>query len=1052
MSKLNLTEAVLAILFASAAAGVFYTLHGQHDPALFTEINDVWFQSDLKRVSDNMTDRFSRGHYRVKVHPLHSLLTYSPTLLLRKSGFAPLQAVQLVTASIAGFYLLMYYALLRAIGCLRVDALVFSLLGACSAAALFWLSVPESYGLGATSIVIGLLLTATATHRRQAVWKYIAVSAMTLSVTVTNWMVGILATITAHNLKRAAIITLVAFFLVAILWGMEKQIFPTATFFIGDREEGRYLVWPSIRRIVSVLDTVFFHTMISPTITVAGTAGHDWPLLSMQNSVPGSSGLLGIAGILLWSLLLGLGLWALLSGNTPRAIRIALGLTLLGQLSLHTLYGDETFLYSLHFLPLLTSVAALSTLTHLRIPAMVIALALIPIAGANNWQKFSEAIALAASPRHEVKMHMLSRPQDPWPRSVGHVVLAQPGSLETEKSYHEPGGNFSPGVGTFGISLWLTDATGKPKVTSETIPLSNLSQSFLWTNGTVLPTVRTSTDFYATEWSQAKWGEWLLHVTVPDHVSLSSSLLIRSVGPAGGPIRELQWNGQFLLVNGRWSIAIAPLPSAVQLGEEATPDWEQSTGEARHLVSHGGWGFARIVLSKATQWTVSVRDEQPSGAPNLYSDKTAADLWLNLPDDRFQQSLNSQIAHLMMGLVGAETRPGDPTNYPLAWQRDGAYALVALARAGKLNTARHLSKQFAEKDFFGGFGPEADAPGLSLWALGTVADQLRHKEFDEWLWPHISRKVALIETMLQTSSNLYQKVEGPIVPKHKGNPNLSLLAEPVRDGLIVGKMDHHRPVLFVNAISYRGLVEAAKLANRLRHAEHARRWMLTANKLKTAWETKFAPPLSDNDRTFISAIWPSWVATAKRRDFEILADRRWEARHDTTGAYTTPPLWTYFELAETHQWLFLNRLDRMWATLHWFWDHQSSPGLYTWWEGTGEENSFGKWTRVRGWVNPPQVTPHYWTAAEMALLQMDMLGYVDENEEEPVLILGGGIPQEWVGREMDVRKLRVGNILLDWRWNGRSMSAVIHGERRVKVKLGTSFPATADLRVTYQDT
>ena len=78
--------------------------------------------------------------------------------------------------------------------------------------------------------------------------------------------------------------------------------------------------------------------------------------------------MLGIVGVILWSLLLGLGLWALLSTKRPRRSVWRLA-SLLGQLGLHTLYGDETFLYSLHFLPLLITVAALSTLTHLRVPA-----------------------------------------------------------------------------------------------------------------------------------------------------------------------------------------------------------------------------------------------------------------------------------------------------------------------------------------------------------------------------------------------------------------------------------------------------------------------------------------------------------------------------------------------------------------------------------------------------------------------------------------------------------------------------------------------------------
>ncbi|MBK7420442.1 MAG: hypothetical protein IPJ44_14790 [Nitrospira sp.] len=86
----------------------------------------------------------------------------------------------------------------------------------------------------------------------------------------------------------------------------------------------------------------------------------------------------------------------------------------------------------------------------------------------------------------------------------------------------------------------------------------------------------------------------------------------------------------------------------------------------------------------------------------------------------------------------------------------------------------------------------------------------------------------------------------------------------------------------------------------------------------------------------------------------------------------------------------------------------------------------------------------------MALLQIDMLGYLDEGATEPILVIGGGIPQSWLPTPMDVRGLRVGDIRLDWHWNGQAMTAVIHGEQHVKVKLGTSFPTTADLKVTYQ--
>ncbi|MCS6264018.1 MAG: hypothetical protein H8K11_09700 [Nitrospira sp.] len=1045
-------DAILVSLFAIVSGVVFYMMYGLHDETLVSSINDVWFQSDLKRVFENMTDRHARGHYRVKVHPLHSLFTFPPTLALRKLGVTPFKAVQIVTASIASGYVVAMFLLLRALGCIRFDAVVFSVLGSVSSAALFWLSVPECYALGATGIAVGLLLAALASEKKQAGWKYVAASAFSLSATVTNWMTGILSTFVGNHWKRTVVLTVLALSTVALLWGLEKHFFPNAVFFIGDREEGRYLFSPTFGRVVEVFNTFVFHTIVSPAVTMAGTTQTGWPLLSMQSSWPGSSGLLGQIGVIVWSPLLAIGIWAFFTLKTLAGLRIVLGLTVLGQLGLHLLYGSETFLYALHFLPLLVTVAALGTRSHLRIPALALALVLIPVAGMNNWWQFNAAIARAATPRHEVKTQMRLRPHDSWPRSTGHVLLASSGSREEQKAYHEPGGGFSPGVGTFGISVWLSSPDGREFITSENIPLNDMVQSFSWRDNEPLPGLRTVTPYYSTEWTQSDWGKWRLHLNLQDNVTLDPALLIRSAGPAGGPIHKMHWDGHALWINERWSVTIQPAPTAVNLGEEGASDWHRSGDADRKVISASGWAFARIQLERGTPWTINVHDAHPGLPPESAFERTSAQLNVDLPDPRFQQSLNAQAAHLIMGLVGRETRPGDPTNYPLAWQRDGAYVITALARSGRVETARILSKDLAERDFFGGFGPEADAPGLALWALSMVARQLRDQEFDRWLWPHMQRKVGLIEEMLTATSPIHKTVEGPIVPKHLGKPDLSLIAEPARDGLIIGKMDHHRPTLFINAISYRGLVEAAAMAHRLDHPEEERHWLKTAADLKSNWQKAFATPLTDNDRTYISALWPSWVAGEQRQTLADRAERRWQSRRDAIGNYKTAPLWTYFELAEAHQWLFLDHPDRAWSTMQWFWDHQSSPGFYTWWEGEGEENSFEKWVHIRGWVNPPHVTPHYWTAAEMALLQIDMLGYLDEGATEPVLVIGGGIPRSWLPTPMDVRGLRVGDIRLDWHWNGHNMVAVVHGESRVKVKLGASFPETADLRVTYQNT
>src|SRR5437773_6329437 len=54
---------------------------------------------------------------------------------------------------------------------------------------------------------------------------------------------------------------------------------------------------------------------------------------------------------------------------------------------------------------------------------------------------------LAQSPRLEVIHAMLQRPNDPWPRGQGHVLLAVPGCPEAGKGYHETGGRISHGFG-----------------------------------------------------------------------------------------------------------------------------------------------------------------------------------------------------------------------------------------------------------------------------------------------------------------------------------------------------------------------------------------------------------------------------------------------------------------------------------------------------------------------------------------------------------------------------------------------------------------------------
>jgi hypothetical protein len=382
--------------------------------------------------------------------------------------------------------------------------------------------------------------------------------------------------------------------------------------------------------------------------------------------------------------------------------RLVLGLTLLGQLGLHILYGNETFLYALHFAPLLILLAALSTLTRARLLGLLLAVMLLLTAGIDNSEQFQQATKyfLKHPPdRHFVRVQMQQRPSDPWPRGIGHAVLAAPGSREEDKAYHEPGGSFSPAVGSFGVSIWMVDRQGKIVATSDNISLERLQQQLAYSDSQTMPGILTKTNYYQAFWSSAGEKRWQLHLKIAANIKAKPIITLRSVGPAGGPVRSLDWNGQRLQINERWTVKLDPAPIGAYLGKEGSKGWIKERSPLTHWQDEDGWSYARFELEDGKEWTLTIEDTASRPKIDLTFSQTKSDLVLDLPDRRFADSLNAQVAHQMMGLVERQTRPGEPTNYPLPWLRDGAYKLVALARSGQLEVAKQLSTSRSPRSF-----------------------------------------------------------------------------------------------------------------------------------------------------------------------------------------------------------------------------------------------------------------------------------------------------------------------------------------------------------------
>ncbi len=669
---------------------------------------------------------------------------------------------------------------------------------------------------------------------------------------------------------------------------------------------------------------------------------------------------------------------------------------------------------------------------------------------------------------------MKARPRDPWPRGAGHVLLGAPGSDATGKAYIEPGGSFSPAPGSFGLSVWVRDAGGKLIATSDSIPLGQLRQSHGMSDPR-WPSLSVATPYYELLWSSAPGKAWTLHLVNRDPAHASLELVLRSAGPAGAPLKVLRRQGDRLFAGSGsagsgWTIDMPAQARLVAMGSEHDKDWTSAQNEVAQVAQADGWSYARLATgAAAADWVIRPASSPPaSPAQAAILPAPVALPHIEGGDPQFRASLDAQLASLLISLVGDQTRPGEMVNYPLEWLRDGAYVVVALARAGQVDIARTLAQRFADQDFFGGFGSEADAPGLALWLLAETSAAQPDAAFAQAVWPDTVRKAGWIDRLMHAKTELHAAPLGPIYPGMRGSKELDFVALPARNGLITGRMDGHYPIFFVSATAYAGLEGAARLADTTGKAKEAQAWRAQGVALRQAWQARFAgflhrniaqktldrigvrlgrlpgaaavlpirwannePGDLQNERTAIFGLWPSDIADpAPYR--EVLA------AHWSTLTRPQPHEWSYFTVAEAHQWLRLGEPDRAWQVMRAFWAHQPSPGLYGLSEGIGEVNSFGLWPDIRGWATPPNVTPHYWSAAEMALLQLEMLAYADKDG----LMIGAGIPAGWLTRPLKVEAIGTGRGAVSYAWDGH----VLHLKRApslraLKVRLGPAFPA-----------
>jgi hypothetical protein len=630
------------------------------------------------------------------------------------------------------------------------------------------------------------------------------------------------------------------------------------------------------------------------------------------------------------------------------------------------------------------------------------------------------------------------------PRSDLRVFLGQPGAPEATKTTVEPGNAFSPGMMTFGVTWWLRLPQSGAFFAPEAAPLADLAWSY---QEGCLPVVQCHVqwnglrvehllfqDGNSADFSEAVAARIRLENTNVEALDVEFFIILRSLGPAGGPLKGLITgaDGRSIWDSRHDRLLLAadrpPTCAGCGIGDPTSLAQAGKCPAPVQAEDPAGWCFGvfqyDLCLEAGQSWEVALdcpqhtsgalSGELPSNAcasPEAFDQRMQAYLagWreryaniqLDLPDDDFRHAFFAGLGHMLTAMVGEQARIA-PLAYPMPWLRDSVFIIRCLDLAGFHARARAASAFIARHDFFGGFGAEGDAPGLGIWALVQHYRLTRNLEWLKEVYPAIQRKVEWLLKMRQADHPLQVCADTPVLAFTHAQRAVGVICLAGHDGIIQGAMDHQvrHSLGWVNHWAICGLREAAYAAHELNRPKEVRACLNEADDLQRALVRHAAahPDFFNYQRTANSLLWPT-RAWANYLDESRPGFDDWYARiREPGGHYLPEPYWLYFEAAQAHNALLFGQRERAWRVIDYRLRHQDLPGLYGWregGEGVGAENAAQDTSLVpllRGCQKMDCITPHGWSQAELWLLQRAML--VEEWQDG--LLLFAGVPQSWL--------------------------------------------------------
>ena len=642
------------------------------------------------------------------------------------------------------------------------------------------------------------------------------------------------------------------------------------------------------------------------------------------------------------------------------------------------------------------------------------------------------------------------RPAPLEPQGTAHIPIGIADSLDTLKTFVEPEGCFSPGVGTYGVYFWVHDGNRLHAPAAQGMTLEHglhergyLIPWSLWSNG--IMSVRSELCQVERDSPAGKVQVVAARVVVANTLdkvqSLSLYAAVRPIGPTGGNINHIAVHRArgVLLVEGRPALVADQQPSAAgvsardEVGELAVggkvPEAQEATG------GRDGSGCLRFDLAVPPGETRAVSFICPvlPGRRAVGHQWDAKNPWAQLDDAAlnpaeggllqpdpgvdYYRSLKTddlftaaeaywkdlagraridvpderwgQAFAAITGHLAMCMNEGAPDVAVLnynVFNRDGVYAASMFQKAGRTDLAERAIDYFLKRPFNGRVYPEADNPGQVLWIMGEHWRFTRDKAWLKRVYPSLRKLSGMV--------HYYRMTNGPHWVAINGIAFGDDVPKEQRRELKPGSCDGYHPE-YTEAFDVAGMRYAAELAAAAGERGDAAEWGHLAEELFWKYDARFGRRLA-RDYGSYCLLWPCRVylfETGKGMEvFRGVGPQK-------------PASWRYFPLAMAHQGLLAGNRAAGHGTLEEHLKHEQMNGWYAFDEGgpsgagTWRHASSGalrtNWPVFKHGSDAPDgasvAMPHGWAVAELALLLRDCLVHEDEQR----LVLMGGVPEAW---------------------------------------------------------